>query len=380
MKIGVITCWNSLENYGQVLQGYALQQVLKSMGHNPYIIRYGENESIYYKCLSSTSLKYKLIGLWKRFRHHAEYLKQTKIYSTNLLRNFMCFKTHNIIYSEQRYWTYSQLINNPPEADIYITGSDQVWSYSPQNPHFLSGFLTFAPQSILKVSYAASFGPNTYFNDNLSELTNLLKPFKAISVREQSGVELCHNAGMVAQWVLDPTFLLSKENYEHFIRPKAKHEHPYAFLYSINTKQAEDIRFSELREKLKNDQLPLIITPASGYYQSLEIYPDGIYDYASIEDWLTNIFYANYVITTSFHGVAFCIIMHKNFVFIPLNDKHKKGNDRVTKLLSYLGVDKHILTSSYEDALTSPIEWDDVDSKLNSLKESSLSFITTALS
>jgi hypothetical protein len=323
---------------------------------------------------------YKLIGIWKRFKHPTEYKKLKKIYETDLIRNFSNFKKHNINYSDQQYWTYSQLADNPPEADVYITGSDQVWSYSPQHPYFQSGFLTFAPQSTHKVSYAASFGPNIYFNDNLSELTNLLKPFKAISVREQSGVELCHNAGMVAQWVLDPTFLLSKETYEHFIRPKAKHEHPYAFLYSINTKKAEDIRFSELREKLENDQLPLIITPAGGYYQSLEIYPEGIYDYASIEDWLTNIFYANYVITTSFHGVAFCIIMHKNFVFIPLNDKHKKGNDRVTQLLSYLGIEKHILTNSYEEALSSPIQWNDVDSKLNSLKSTSILFISNALS
>lgn len=380
MKIGVNTCWNSLENYGQTLQGYALQQILKSLGHDAFIIRYGDIKSTYYLCFDNPSLKYKAIGIWKGLRHPLKYKKQKEIYKTNLLRNFSEFKKQNIQYSNERYSSYQELLNNPPKADCYITGSDQVWSYLPENILFKPGFLTFATPNTRKISYAASFGPNAYFKDNINELTQLLADFHAVSVREQSGVDLCKEANIDAQWVLDPTFLWTYDFYKKFIKPQPKHSNPYAFLYSINIKSAEDIRFTELQQQLATDQVELIITPAGGYYQTLEVYPSGTYDYASIEDWLTNIYYSKYVVTTSFHGVAFSLILHKNFVFIPLNDKHKKGNDRVTQLLTHLGIEQHILNDNYNSALNSPIDWNMVDEKLNSLREFSLSFLKQALS
>ena len=152
MKIGIVTFWSSKDNYGQLLQLFALQTFLKELGHEPFLIRYA-----FWKDNSIPKLfkEYFLLP-WRIPRAIKNKIAERKVHKSNIVheRKFVEFLSENILYTEQIYST-KELINNPPIADCYITGSDQVWGALTPNPVF---FLQFGAKEIKRISFAASFG------------------------------------------------------------------------------------------------------------------------------------------------------------------------------------------------------------------------------
>lgn len=224
MKIGIITYWGAQTNYGQVLQCYALQNFLRMKGHDVFVIRYNREKDILpTDILKKISKIFNPLFIVSYFLRRLEQKKIDKdIYSHN--RGFDDFRKKYIIQSSKEYESFLELRNNPPEADLYITGSDQVWNYwnipiKRYKNVVHAFFLDFGGSNIKRISYAASWGITNLPQDYKKEIQPLIKRFDYISVREKSGIALCKQCGREnAEWVCDPTLLLCANEYRNLYK------------------------------------------------------------------------------------------------------------------------------------------------------------------
>lgn len=388
MKIGVITFWQGNSNYGQILQCWALQQYLKELGHSPYVIRFSpRNRTSPFKRFLGSFLPVDFIKLVLLNITKPNKAKQDRlIHKNDKKRNFEAFRKDHLCMSKRVYRTIKQLRHNPPVADVYIVGSDQVWAQLLSKPDNYAYFLDFGSKDIRRISYAPSFVFKNYPIELLPNLKSVLKSFNALSAREYSGVEILKNLGFYAEKVLDPTLLLSREDYLALIPKSRKRQEQiqdYIFVYSLNIKSPGEIRWEELKAYSDKERLNIKVTPASGYFVGRELFGNNVeYNYSSPGDWLGLINDAQLVVTTSFHGVVFSIILQKPFIYIPLEGRFKEGNSRVFDLLTDIGLEDRILShgKSYNEIIDSEICWDKVKVCLEPIIQQSSNFIYKSIS
>lgn len=355
-KIGIMTFWESQNNYGQLLQGFALQKYLNNKGHDAFIIRF----------LRVPKVKKRGI-LQKIRRFNLNKYLHNRINRTNILfeknskpRQFDAFR-NNMIFSEESYKSLDDLAQSPPDADIYICGSDQIWndSFPVSCEPFL---LDFGSPSVKRVAYAASFGKKDLKEESHDMFIEKLKNFDSISVREQSAVILCKELGVDnALWVPDPTLLFNKVEWAKYLEinlqvPKTKKQ---IFIYTLGNSDIKDRKqFIYYAKSLKDTEV--IHATANGDFSG-NVTP-------TINEWVKHISMSNFVITTSFHGMVFSIIFGVNFAIL-LNTGQAVGmNERIYSLLSKLGLEDHIMDKFDEDKLielsTKTVDWTKVYSIL----------------
>lgn len=376
MKIGIVTFWQTRDNYGQMLQCWALQHYLRSCGHEPYLIRYRHTEAF------AIDFKITVKGFIKnllRLRLKSLLPKKTilpPLSNNDKQRDFETFKKEKLQVSERTYLSLQELQKEPPEADCYIVGSDQVWSkllYFKENRVF---FLDFGSESPKRIAYAASFSYEKYPKDIQVKLRNALSRFNAISVREKTGVKICEGIGIHAQLVVDPTLLLhDNDYYKNFHIEKKKRSG--IFLYVLNIRDPKEVGWEELKTFAEENKTEITVTTASGYVDSKELFSNANYKYPTVDGWIKNIASAELVVTTSFHGIVFCLLMHTPFIFIPLGGEYAKGNNRVLDLFSYLGIDSGVYDKrkNYSEIVTSKYDWDEIDKRIQKLRTESISFL-----
>mgnify|MGYP003365597488 CR=1 FL=1 len=380
MKIGIITFWNSNDNYGQLLQAWALQKWLKRNGHNPFIIKYTLQTPNTPLIKKIAIYFFKTILIYPIFVKLFNIIKQKKRLQINHdnLRQFNRFRNDELIFSKNEYNCLIDLQKFPPEADCYITGSDQVWAQLLSFEENQAYFLNFGNEKIKRIAYAPSFSMLNYPPKLINKLQQQLKKFNAISVREKTGLNICNKAGFKAETVCDPTLLLNANDYADIIE-KQNNTSNYIYIYSLNISSKKDIYWDELYSFASNHNLKIRVTTASGYIPAKEIFNKKHveYDYATISKWLFNIQNAQLVVTSSFHGIVFSIIMHTPFIYIPLKGKFSKGNNRITDLLDYLELNHRILktNTTFTDIYNSKIHWNKVFNLLNTYQEKSKLFL-----
>ncbi len=340
MRIGIITHWKDMDNYGAALQSYALQRYLRDLGHEAFVIRY------YPESHRSTLLE-KIFNLIKDplllFKIRRNKIIKSKLAIWNKQRDFNSFRSRNVVFSEIIYRGIDELRDNYPVADLYITGSDQVWHGSLYNEQNKAFFLDFGPNTTKRASYAASFGRNYFPCEDERYFKTILSKYEAISMREESGIEILKERGIQSIRCLDSTLLLTKEHYKALMTPR-KHMEKYAFFYTVNVTETKEIYWEQIRDVFSHKGIKCIVTTGSGYKPADEIFQGAVYDYATVEEWLANVYYSEVVITASFHGIALSTILQKDFIYMPLQGKYKKGNDRITDLLESLGLTSRIAT------------------------------------
>ena len=367
MKIGVVTFWQGNDNYGMILQCWALQQFLKSQGHEPYVIRYDTKGSFVKRLVKFFFACIKFIGsadFRKDFKNEWKY-KKYKL-EKDKLRDFDGFRRKNIVFSPLTYHYIEKLRLFPPKADCYISGSDQIWRGSLRYENIKGYFLDFGSQDVRRVAYAPSFGMSTYIKGEINLLCDALKKYDAISCREHDGVKICKEAGYNAVKVEDPTLLLDVDLYRSICKPVDYNN--YLFIYSLNINSPEDIYWQDLKSSIGYKKV--IVTPASGYFPGREIFGDEvIYDYATPGRWLSLIANADLVVTSSFHGVVFAIIFNVKFAFVPLKGEKASANNRVIDLLNSLELDFTVVENgiSYKKLMTKDFSWNKVNNKKTEL-------------
>lgn len=375
MNIAVTTFFQSQTNYGQLLQAFAMQQILMKLGHYAYIIRYGFHEQLKPVCVDEqTSPDFSLL-LCNQKNNSAGV-------GTESDRCFDKFRREHLNLSKSAYNTLEELKSFPPAADCYLTGSDQVWAQLLSNKNNCTFFLDFGKKNVRRLAYAPSFSLESYPNELNPLLRKHLKRFNAISTREKTGVEICRKVGYKAEWVVDPTMLLDGTYYLRLASESGTAlPENYAFVYHVNIEK-QDLPCWSLFSKYNSKMgIKTMAVHANGEGKEKEIVEflrsDATYMYPTIQDWIRLINGSRYVLTTSFHGMVFAILLHKPFFVSLRPDSMFAGNDRVTDILSELGLEDCIVTPStdVDKMLRQSIDWDVVDSKLDVLRKRSMKYL-----
>lgn len=388
MRVGIVTYWSSSDNYGQQLQCFALQKYLRSLGHDAYLIKYMPTDHIPRWRKIARSIKYRLFVSDEQKR---KIEKEQQLYDNNKLlnkkRGFEKFREKYLYSTDIVYTNVKELRANPPEADIYVCGSDQVWNNSLGDPDTAGWFLDFGKPNIKRVAYAASIGRELEERE-LETFTRYLKHFDAISVREQKAYALCHKLGFSKAIVaIDPTLMLKSTDYD-IIKNEAANssvaENPYVFVYILNIRTADEIYWNEFQTRIEKEGFSVRSVASSGYLSARDLLPKVHNEQATIPEWLGLIKYSEYVITTSFHGVVFCLLYHKPFYAVLLHNEYSKGNDRIISLLEKLGLEKRIVSSnddinSSSSSSNNHIDWLSVDEKIADEREKSIDFLISGM-
>lgn len=385
MKIGIITFWQTKDNYGQVLQGYALQTYLRKLGHDPFVIRYnhdGRNKYKKYKILRKLTKILLIFPVVKYLINRKNLRKLNSLIEYNNKKNeqrkFDKFRKKYFYYSDRVYNSLSELKKFYPAADVLIAGSDQIWgrSWLLNNKENRAFFLDFGSNNIQRIAYAPSFGMIEYPDSCKKELSRQLAKFSAISTREQAGVKICSVAGYNAEWVCDPTLLLYHKDYFSLFHIRNTRSNKI-FIYCLNIQKKEEIFWDEITTLAKKNDLDIKVTIGSGYIPAYELFENTDYDYSTIEGWLHNIHNAEFIVTTSFHGIMFCILFHKNFAFVPLRGKYSTGNNRVEEILDLIGMKNHIVNNGedIDNVFHLKIDWEKIDEIIGEFREKSQRFL-----
>ncbi|HFG2044367.1 TPA: polysaccharide pyruvyl transferase family protein [Vibrio cholerae] len=338
MKIAIMTQPLG-HNYGGMIQAWALQRVLIKKGHKVITIdRQREKRGFIY---NSARLVYRSMGKMIGKRKIPVNFESKFPY---IYKNTINFISDNIVTSEPLDSTSSLKAHfSHQNYDAVIVGSDQTWrpQYSPNIENF---FLDFCEgQKIKRIAYATSFGVDEWEFSlaQTKRCAELAKKFSAISVREDSGVELCRNfLGVVAEHVLDPTLLLDKSDYEELIgsnRIKDKNAGIYTYLLD---KSPDKIAFTQFVEEMLGEPV-YSCQPKYGVEANMSSKIDD-YIMPDPRDWLAGFANAKYVLTDSFHGMVFSIIFNKPFLVI--NNK-SRGAARFLSLLNLINQSDRVVNN-----------------------------------
>ena len=371
MKIGILTL-PLCNNYGGILQAYALQTVLERYGNEVVVIDIAQPVPvlrIFLRIVKRFVKKYlflrKNITIFSERKKEKEDLITSKHTSLFISRHI-----HKMTYKK-----YSDICES--DYDAIVVGSDQVW-----RPDYFAGsikhaFLDFAKgwDNIIRISYAASFGTDDWLftKRQTSECCYLIKKFNAVSVRELSAVDICQKHWNIqATAVLDPTLLLLKDTYEQIVCESNIPQSPGNLLCYILDETDEKQRIiDDIAERC--NLVPFRVNSKYEDYSaqlSERIQPP-------VEQWLRGFMDAKFVLTDSFHATVFSILFKKNFYVI---GNKERGITRFVSLLSQLGLEHRLISESFEMPIfSSESDWGVVDEKLDSLRRDSIDYLNAAL-
>ena len=341
-KVAIATFYDH-DNFGAMLQAYALKKKLEEQGTEISFLSFGDgktgNLAVNSAAPSSPMIK--------------KILAETKKRS----ENFASFRNK-----------YLPAVSFYPEIekefDAFVAGSDQIWN-SAITGNNDSYYLPFVPDS-KKISYAASFGRDTVNDDEKKYLKEKLAGFlPCISVREKSGAALVKNiTGADAAVCLDPVLLTLGEDWSEFTAETDKT--PYLLLIMV---QNDPALYKSAKQTAEEKGLVLKVISAS-YFPMIGFEPwSGV----PVEKWVDLISGASYVISSSFHGIAFSLIFHRPFTFSPLKNELADRNSRVTELLSSLCLEDRV------SRLDNSINWEKIEALREPERKKSVEFLKNAL-
>lgn len=343
-------------NYGGNLQRYALITILQRNCYDVEHINLRFNYNLsWYKIPFYYSIRIikKLI-----FNDKKPILLEQQLTKDAIKRS----KVAEIFYN--KYIPHTKPINNKkelrllPKYNAYIVGSDQVWRKSMTRAYGLSTyFFDFIDDaSLIKIAYGVSLGSNEneLTQNEILQLSKLYEKFDAVSVRESSAIDMLQNykwTNPKAIQVLDPTFLLSKEDYNKLIDEGNTYQSPgNIFCYILDNNSEKEKKIFEVTSHLKGN--PFYIDPQKGDI--------------SIEQWLRSFRDANHVITDSFHGLVFSIIFNKSFTLIR---NKKRGNARFDSVLKILKIQEN----------EQDLNWSTINLIIQQEKKKAINFLTQSL-
>ena len=360
-------------NFGGILQNYALQTVLKRMGHKVVTLQPDTSMRISWRrfllVFPARVIRF-LLGKSDVIRYEQNYNKINRTIATHTRK----FVEANI--NIRKYRNIRTL--SEKDYDMIVVGSDQVWRPCYNNSFFSTienSFLDFAKTwSVKRIAYAASFGTDSweFSEDETTTCSELIKLFDAVSVRERSGIELCKNKfGVDAVHLLDPTLLLKKEDYVNLIENSRNTTKPTGELMCYILDETYDKKMLIARIAHEKN-----LTPFKANAQTDDVnasLSDRIQ--LPVEQWLRNFQEAEFVVTDSFHACVFSIIFNKPFVVV---GNKKRGMSRFQSLLEMFELKDHLLYSI--DGYQSTRQYDIPDityEKLSDMCEKSYKFLKT---
>ncbi len=338
-------------NYGGNLQRFALCTTLRRLGHEVKVLKYKKKETFLSKSLRAAKWLIKCIINKKitpfnvlsltQFRQFNEYISYTERYKGGAI-------PQSII----------------DDNDAFIVGSDQVWRYDYTWFNLPLYSLASIPNDKLKIAYAASMGvtdggfPSRELNQFLLDINR----FDAISVREFGSARyISKQLKRDVQALVDPTFLLTKDDYQTMFNLKQSTD-PYVLSYILD----------------KNETLNFLCSKSSDFLNckvvSLSI--EKKYQMDSPEEWVNRFWNASFVVTDSFHGTVFSILFNKPFISVV---NKKRGAERFLSLLTLFGLERRIYNENLNELIEDKINWLEVNNKLNQLRNEGIEYLDNSL-
>lgn len=363
MKAEILTIHFGI-NYGSVLQTYALSRVLETMELEVEIINYVPSK---YKMWNE--FKKDKIGKYSYIIIVAGFILKApkKLIQRNIFEKFI---KRNINLSRQ-YSSNYELTNQKPIGDLYIVGSDQVWNFDYNEKGDNTYFFDFLNNNEKKIAYAASLGKSFVSNQEEQTLKELLMNFYSISVREDETALLLNKLDLKTKHVLDPTLLICKEKWKELMNIKNKEE-KYILIYVMDYLYEDLIEIAVQFSKKINTKIYMI-----SFKRIADSRVDKQYIYSTPQKFLSLLYNAEYVVTNSFHGVAFSINFNRQFIAVGKN----KYNLRIESLLRTLNIKKSIYMTNenrpidYEQV----IDYNIVNNTLEDKRRESLHFLQSAI-
>lgn len=331
MKICIITC-NRANNYGARLQAYALWRHLTDQGHDVRVIDYCPPYLDFYTRLfynPGTDLK-EWVKLVVRYSERRCYV--TKF---GHMQQFSCTKT---TLTPVIYKSIEELRADPPEADIYIAGSDQIWNTTFTNGRDPAFYLDFGDRHTRRISYAASFATPEIADGFSDFVAGNLSRFDAISVREVSGLNITDKLGIAAEICCDPAFLLDRSQWDE-INADIKAARPYVFVYDFE--RSREVK--EVAKRIARERGLKIYTVSNHPLR----YGDRDYSDCAPGQFVRLIRNADCVVSNSLHGTIFSLIYGKDFFVV---DRADGLNVRMHDLMHRYGLDQRLIIPSADRA------------------------------
>ena len=376
MKIGIITIHYSFitRNYGSLLQLYAMQRVLDRMSIQSALIK---QLPALPPVPAPPSARQKL----------AYYLHHPVHFLARCARLLAVRKKTSLKTPPFDAFLEKEIRSLPPvfrpgelhaeelDFDLYMAGSDQIWtSCEPEK------LLDFAPPG-RRIAYAASAAWGEQAPEWFAHAQRELPRFAAISVREKNGVDICRKAGAdKVEVVLDPTLLLDRREYGRLLEGRPPYlAAPCVLGYFLNIEKLSQLPWKQVKAVGKRMRAPLHVIPLQGAERCIPekyaITPDPYQFLQAFQE-------ASCVITNSFHGTVFAIIMQKPFLTILQNGHTAIQNARVFSLLEALGLEDRIYRpeqGSMSAQLERPVNWEATDRNLKALRRHSMNFLRNAV-
>lgn len=363
------------DNYGALFQAYALREWFRRRGHEAEFInyhpRYVEEGGSFDQLLNPSKWRQNVtIGYLK-----ASYLYWSVFGNGRQRRAFDDFRRQYLGVSGARLMDSSQ-VAGAADADLLVCGSDQIWNPSVQKGLDPVYFLDFgAPSRARRISYAPSFGRAELAPAFHAEAGRLIGRLDAISVREQSGVDIVRTvSGREAQCVPDPTILLG--DFIELLAARRGGSDKHVFCYALRT--AEVIR--EVAEQVAKADGARLISPCS-VRQRWKAIGTGV-EPGPLE-WLQMLSSATTVVSNSFHGVALSIILNKPFLAVALPGKKSAMNERVRCLLKETNLLDRVVAmaqpAEIEEVMKRPIDWCLVNKRLAAMRQRGEAFLAAEI-
>lgn len=338
MKTLTIT-YHWMPNYGAVLQAYALQRFLLEHNIDNKIINYVPRRI--------------------KWRSYFGYVKRRELQVIKRISCTRAFVRKELICTDKKYVNHKQLKNMKERSDAVICGSDQIWCEwfikNAESKYTYSYYLDFVNYG-KRIAYAVSLGnPVFHINEIKTEISRYLKAFEAIGVRENTGKDFVESYGVSAKVVCDPVFLIKANSYMNLVS-KSNTITDAHYIYILHNKTSLPIEIANT--KLKDHSTLLEVK--------------------TVYDWLSRIKHSKYILTDSFHCVAFSIIFHVPFIVVPA---FANGfDDRITTILNRLLLkDRMCITVNEALNVPSSIDWNMVDDLLKQYVDESKQFLLDCL-
>ena len=332
MKADIITM-HMINNYGSVLQTYASLLMFQEMDieaeiidyYPPRLKGYGSFVQIYRDAKPFHKGMIKCLAV--AFVNWPSYKLQSAVFGPFVKK---------YISLSRRYESINELRKNPPIADIYCTGSDQVWNnYLDDQKQFDEAyFLRFGSETIRRIAYSASFGRSDFSETELQIIGTLAQNYNSISVREQSGVEVLCKAGIEkANCCLDPTFMIDKEIWRGLAESIS--ENDYILVYKLHEDSAASSIAIELGRRLNKKVLRI----STALHRRIK--GGRTIMLPTVGEFLSYIMNASLVVTDSFHATALSINFNVPFYTV----KWKMFNDRAESILTKVNLQDRLIAS-----------------------------------
>jgi hypothetical protein len=366
MRIAIISR-HSIPNYGSLFQAYALQIVIEKLGYDAIHIDYTPY---------SEQGARKAITTVNRCRWNKNLATKALYILYQIPSCCLCFKRftkyrHRLLHQTSiHYSSKEDLLSNPPQAEIFVTGSDQVWNIIADGKMDENYYLGFLPNESYRISYAASFGTEKFNCEDEAHYKELLKKYRYISVREDSGINILNEFGLDGTHVLDPTLLAGKEIWEQMANPKRIIEKKYILIYQLKPNKEFD-SFAKHLAVTKGYSLIRVSTMLS------QITMKGRFYYMPTPTNFLSLFRdAEYILTDSFHGTCISLLFEKQFAEV-LPGIY---NSRNISLLRALQLEKRILYDMKDiSIIDDKIDYNKTKKILEGQRNKSMDFLKKAI-